>query len=439
MLLGAWAPGAGAGDVPALVGAVLSEPESCLLCATIAILVSVGLIVLSHVFAFLSVALLYLVAPAYLLSMLVSVAQQLVTLQPVRWGWLFKSFPWFIVSIAFLGASGTAGASQALVIELYAGLVVPLLTGAARAGAFLTTHLSASLSTLSLETVVAARIDAVHAYVATVVDVRPLVVPFVDALVELLLYVQHMMYIGVARGMGYFYPYETMHMLEKLFSYVIGVVMVLGFVMFLIHAGIHLLEPLLRLLAALALAPFLVASLPFASLRAVVAMPGLRLLGYCVLSFVLVPMVYGIAMVFLSHGYSMSVRGSALQASQIENFIRTPPTGPEVTRYSPFVAVIGTAPGVCPVPDRSNTWCPREWSVDYFGALTILIALALATLMFPLAASMASGLSAYQGKGSMDTQLQSMISGAALRTLNQARQFATTVVAVGASAAGRLR
>ena len=226
--------------------------------------------------------------------------------------------------------------------------------------------------------------------------------------------------LGMAQGIGFLS--DAQHVPEggsRWIAFIAGVLLVLLFAVFLVVSGLRLIDPLIRVLLVVSLAPLLIVAWVFGPTRQA-ARVGLRVFAYAFFFFVIAGLVYGIAFTLLTQS-SRSVFGvtdfDVLKGCASPPV--PPPKGPEVCFCKKTLLVSFEGLSRCMlfnggslthIPDSAGVEQP---TIDMTRVVVSVIALLLSQSLIALVSSLAGTFSDYSASDNIAQGAESQMRGLA--------------------------
>ena len=195
---------------------------------------------------------------------------------------------------------------------------------------------------------------------------------FTRSLIRMTLSIEQVAVIGIARGVAYMLNLGGLSNLHAWTFIIIGVVLVIVFLQFFLVAGLHFLDPLLRMALFCALLLVLLACLPFAPLRTATALPSFRVLGYVAVFCLVLGIVYAMILALMLTSFAAVTTPGITLTDLYSKFVShayMTDTGAEA--YETHL----------PVVDPGNDTGGRL--VDLPGAFVLLVATGFAGALYP--------------------------------------------------------
>ena len=415
----------GAGDSGLAAVSVLRRPAGCMLCLPVVAMLDVGFYIGPVAYGVLARPLLFMASAGFLAVFAWQLGAGLAGLRPLTWRTHAMGLAMLGGIGLLLGGAGIAG--DAVFTDLFSGLLAPTVTFAAASGEVvlstldgLFTRAGAGGDTLSDQ--IARRMPGQMRYVEQVVGpAEGARLQLREALLSLILGMQEVCTLGLARGILYAVDLSGLDSPEGWTTFLIGFVLIFGFAVLLIVVGARLVEPLLRIAFAAVFLPLAVASLPFALLRRKVAFPLIRSVLYSAVWLFCIGVVYGVVLVFLVRALALSAGDPSLSYGQVFSMLSTR-TVADASPGSPhsMLAPTMTLPTVAGAATTGRV-------VRFVEPLFILIALGLAIALIGLVPAIASSI--VSGSASQDSATERSLTqavgapGSALRGLRGLRRL----------------
>ena len=264
--------------------------------------------------------------------------------------------------------------------------------------------------------------------------------------------------LGMAQGIGFLRDAQVVSKGgARWIAFIAGVLVLLLFAVFIVVAGVRLLDPLLRVLLVLALSPLLIAAWVFAPTRSA-ARVGLRAFAYAFFFFVVAGAIYGVAFSLILASASTTnqldqCRAEKLCGGAVRKLVYAP--GVEVPReycfchpqafetYEGLVQCVLHQGGSVVLPELSYPACvepsdPSRTLIDLSKVLVTLISLLLAQSLIALVTSISGSLSDYSAGDNIAQGAESQMRGLATSAVHTSAYAGAAVMRGFASKARNL-
>ena len=462
----------------------LAQPESCVVCLLLLTVLDIVRPIGAIAFDLLLVPTLVLLSLGFMFALLVGAGK--ILLSPVQsarpWTDLAVSSVRFVIAIMVLGGaalltastlSGTSAASSRCnsFDVFFARLIEPFMGTSVSLGMVMLDHVTLQAFRSDTSTAhspflaearyMAERYRANHPRPSTT-RCRPGAPPSSTTLAgfdNLLVYasgLQLLGSLGMAQGIGFLRDAQVVSEGGgRWIAFIAGILLLLLFAVFIIVAGIRLLDPLLRVLLIVALSPLLVAAWVFAPTRSA-ARVGLRAFAYAFFFFIVAGVIYGIA-------FSLILASAATSSGVHEDIIACKCKGanaydqlPDFPKYdskrlhycycapeafksfhdlrrcvlfSGGSLVVGHPADVCGSPTVARQ------HIDMTKILITIISLLLAQSLIALVTSIAGSLSDYSAGDNIAQGAESQMRGLATSAVHTSAYAGATVLRTMASKA----
>ena len=455
----------------------LADPQSCIVCLLLLTVLDIVRPIGAIAFDLLLIPTLVLLSLGFMFALLVGAGK--VLLSPVQsarpWTDLAASSVRFVIAIVLLGGaavlttaslSGTSSTSSTCnsFDVFFARLIEPFMGTSISLGMVMLDHVTqhafgattAPRSPFLIEaTDMATKYRALRPKPSTT-RCRPAAPPPTAGLAgfdNLLVYasgLQLLGSLGMAQGIGFLRDAQVVSEGgARWIAFIAGVLLLLLFAVFIVVAGIRLLDPLLRVLLIVALSPLLVAAWVFGPTRSA-ARVGLRAFAYAFFFFVVAGVIYGIA-------FSLLLASAAASGRVHEDIIRCKcSTGSNVYAKLPaFPKYDSNRPHYCYCApeafhsfhglrrcvlfsggslvvghpdDVCNDDDPARPYIDLTQILITIISLLLAQSLIALVTSIAGSLSDYSAGDNIAQGAESQMRGLATSAVHTSAYAGATVL-----------
>ena len=316
----------------------------------------------------------------------------------------------YLVALMFLGAFAGADAAVSVYDELMARFIGPLLSSSVAAGRLLLDTMAPAGGGGSSGLLQHASDDA-EALVATLQASTPVdesLAALGSGLVHLAMAAHLVGKVGLAKAIAFFQgPERFTSTLSELVALGLGLMLGLMFTMFLLRTGLRLVDPVLRVVIALAFLPVLVAAWVFRSTRQI-ALVGIRAFAYAAVFFLVSGVLYGLAL-------ELALQGVAPE--------------PGMTYDQILTALSGRGPN-----PYSTHGILQSGQVDVKSALVAFVTLLMAEAVMKLVSEVAAQLSDFRPQGGVGEEAERKVGG----IVSQAGGFAMQGAMMGAMMGGRV-
>ena len=240
--------------------------------------------------------------------------------------------------------------------------------------------------------------------------------------------------LGMAQGIGFLSDARLVpEGGSRWIAFIAGVLLVLLFAVFLVVSGLRLIDPLIRVLLVISLAPLLIVAWVFGPTRQA-ARVGLRVFAYAFFFFVIAGLVYGIAFTLLTqssravYGVSDDTLLIGCASPPVE-----PPAGPQVCFCKATLLVTFDGLARCMlfnggsltrIPDSAGVVRP---SIDMTRVVISVIALLLSQSLIALVSSLAGTFSDYSASDNIAQGAESQMRGLATSAVHTSVYAGVTV------------